>query len=492
MGILLGLKNITKRYPGVVALDNVSMCFEEGGIHALMGENGAGKSTLIKIVTGAIMPSEGTICFNGREYSHMTPSLSKQLGIGAIYQEYNLVLSLTVAENVFLGQKIGGRIMPDFNEMKKRSYELLKDLGVDIDVERKLGGLSAAKQQLVEIAKAIAQNAKLLIMDEPSSAIAQSEVDNMMKIMLRLKEKGVTIIYISHRMGEIFQIADTVAVLRDGKYIDTKPVGGISRKDLIKMMIGRELHETFPKREPVLGEAVLEVKDMCGNGDYNITFSLRKGEILGFAGLVGAGRTELAKVLFGLEPMDSGTISVHGLNRRIHNPRRAISNGIGLIPEDRKNEGGFLEYSILWNISIMSLPRLSRFFVISRKEEEELSRTYAELLRIKTPSYYQLLKNLSGGNQQKVVLAKVLAAQTDIILFDEPTRGIDVGAKQEVYRLMNELVERGASIIMISSEMEELMGMSDRIIVMSEGEITGMLEKRDFDQSSILELASKI
>ncbi|MDR1641163.1 MAG: sugar ABC transporter ATP-binding protein, partial [Clostridiales bacterium] len=470
----------------------VSISFNEGGIHALVGENGAGKSTLIKIISGAIKPDEGKIRFGGKAHSFMTPAISTGLGIGVIYQEFNLVPSLTILENVFLGQKVGGKVMPDFKKMKKRSLELFADLGIDIDVERMVGELSVSKQQLVEIAKAVALDTKLLIMDEPSAAIAQAEVENMMKIVLRLKEKGVTIIYISHRMNEIFSIADTVTVLRDGRHISSQPIGDVTRKDLINLMVGRELSESFPQRQIEHGEVVLEVKGMSGNGNADINFFLRKGEILGFAGLVGAGRTELAKVLFGAAPLEVGVVTVKGKDRRIRNPRQAVFHGIGLIPEDRKSEGGFQDYSILWNVSIMSLHRMSKFSVISRPKERELSNYYASLLKIKTPSYDQLLKNLSGGNQQKVVLAKVLAAQTDIIIFDEPTRGIDVGAKQEIYRLMNELTEQGISIIMISSEMEELMGMSDRIMVMCEGRITGTLEKEDFDQKRILELASNM
>lgn len=491
MGTLLELRNITKQYPGVTALDHVSMKFEQGGIHALVGENGAGKSTLIKIISGAISPSEGSIVFDGKEYARMTPSISSQGGIGVIYQEFNLIPSLSVAENVFLGQKVGGKYLPDFKEMRRRAEALFLELGISLNVDLMVSDLSVAKRQLVEIAKAMVKDARLLIMDEPSAAIAQAEVENMLKLVLRLKEKGVTVIYISHRMNEIFQIADTVTVLRDGQYIDSKPLHEVTRKDLIAMMVGRELSENFPPRHVKIGEPVLEVEHVTGNGDFDISFTLHKGEILGLAGLVGAGRSELARVIFGTAAMQSGQIRVKGKPVRLHGPGRAIANGIGLIPEDRKTEGGYLDYSILWNISIMSLPKLSKLSVISRKQEVELSEKYAKLLRIKTPSYEQLLKNLSGGNQQKVILAKVLAAQTDIIIFDEPTRGIDVGAKQEIYSLMNELVEQGVSILMISSEMEELMGMSDRIMVMCEGRCTGFLNKDQFDQSHILELASQ-
>ena len=491
MGTILELRNITKHYPGVTALDHVSMKFEQGKIHALVGENGAGKSTLIKIISGAIPPSEGRIIFEEKEYERITPAVSSQIGIGVIYQEFNLVPSLSVAENVFLGQKIGGKVMPDFKQMNKMATDLFVELGINLNVNLKVSDLSVAKRQMVEIAKAMIKDAKLLIMDEPSAAIAQAEVENMLKLVMRLKEKGVTIIYISHRMNEIFQISDTATVLRDGKFIDAKPLSEVTRKDLITLMVGRELSESFPPRTVTIGEPVLEVEHLTGNGDFDISFALHKGEILGVAGLVGAGRTELARVIFGTAPIQKGHIRVKGKNVSIHTPGQAIANGIGLIPEDRKNEGGYLEYSILWNISIMSLPKLSKLSVISRKQENALSEKYANLLRIKTPSYEQLLKNLSGGNQQKVILAKVLAAQTDIIIFDEPTRGIDIGAKQEIYHLMNELVEQGVSILMISSEMEELMGMSDRIMVMCEGHCTGFVEKEQFSQSHILELASQ-
>ena len=466
------------------------MTFEQGKIHAIVGENGAGKSTLIKIISGAIRPSAGTIVFCGSEYSYMTPSISTQAGIGVIYQEFNLVSSLSVAENIFLGQKVGGQYLPDFREMRQRSRQLLLDLGIDLNVNLRVGDLSVAKQQLVEIAKAMMMDAKLLIMDEPSAAIAQAEVENMLQLVERLKEKGVTILYISHRMNEIFRISDTVTVLRDGRFIAAKPIGEVDRGELIRLMVGRDLSESYPGRSSVIGEPVLQVEHLTGNGDFDISFTLRKGEILGVAGLVGAGRTELAQVMFGLAARQSGTIKIRGEEVKHLSPQGVISQGLGLIPEDRKHAGGFLGYSILWNVSVMALRKLSKLSVISEKQERELSERYIRRLRIKTPSSLQLMKNLSGGNQQKVILAKVLAAQSDIIIFDEPTRGIDVGAKHEIYCLMNELVAQGVSILMISSEMEELMGMSDRIMVMCEGRCTGFVKKNSFDQSYILDLAS--
>lgn len=492
MSKILELREITKAYPGVVALDNVSMSFQKGEVHAIMGENGAGKSTLIKTIAGAISADNGTIIMNGTEFRHMTPAISRDNGIGVIYQEFNLIPSMSVAENIFMGDKIGGKIKVDFNEMTRRTEEIFGQLNVTIPAKEMVASLSTAQQQLVEIAKAIVKDCKVLIMDEPSAAIAVSEVEQMFKIVRKLKNEGVTIIYISHRMDEIFEIADRVSVMRDGKYIDTCYVKDINRKQLITMMVGRELNESFPVRNVQIGKPVLELKKVTGNGDFEIDLTLKKGEILGLAGLVGAGRTELAKMIFGSERIQAGEVVVKGSTVDIKSPSHAISLGIGLIPEDRKNEGAFLEFPIDWNISIMSLTQISKLGIVKQADCDKLAGKYSDILRIKTPSLKQLVRNLSGGNQQKVVLAKVLAAKTDIIIFDEPTRGIDVGAKQEIYKLMNSLVEQGISIIMISSEMEELLGMSDRIMVLHQGRITGELDKSQFSQNAVLELASGI
>ena len=494
MKTILKLTNISKTYPGVKALQNISMEFGEGEIHSIMGENGAGKSTMIKIISGAIQPDpgEGVIEIDGEVVPHMTPALARDKGISVIYQEFTLVPTMSVVENIFLGQRVGGKVMPDFKEMRRRAKEIFDEFGVDIDLDVMVSELTPGKQQLVEIAKALTKNVKIMIMDEPSASISVADVKTLFSIIHKLKEKKVTIIYISHRMEEVFELSDRVSILRDGMYIGTKDIEEVDRKHLITMMVGRELTESYPSRSTTIGETVLEVKDLCGNGDFDISFQLKKGEVLGLAGLVGAGRTELAKVIYGAAKMTSGEIWVKGKKVHIGSPRHAIALGIGYIPEDRKNEGCFLNFPVDWNISISNLPGMSKGVVMLKKKIEAVGEEYIEKLSIKTPSQTQYVKNLSGGNQQKVVVAKTLVAQTDIIIFDEPTRGIDVGAKQEIYQLMNELISQGVSIIMISSEMEELMGMSDRILVMSEGRITGELQKDEFEQTRILEMASGI
>ena len=487
---LLSVKNIVKTYPGVIAINNFSMDVMEGEVHALIGENGAGKSTLIKTLSGAITPDSGTIEINGKTFESMTPALSKKQGIEVIYQEFTLVPGISAAENVYLGEKTSDGIFVDIKDREKKAAELFKKLGVDIDVTRQVKYMSPAQQQLVEIAKAVSRNVKLLIMDEPTAPLTVNEVETLFRIIKDLKQKGVTIIYISHRLEELFEIADRVTVMRDGCYIDTKDISEINRQQLIAMMAGRELTESYPKRTVELGEEVLRVEHLTGNGDEDISFNLRKGEILGFAGLVGAGRTELMRVIYGANPKESGKIFVRGREVNIKSCSQAIKEGIGLIPEDRKNQGVFLRMPIRWNIIINNLKEFSNGLFVSRSKENKVSKDYEEKLRIKTPSLEQRVGNLSGGNQQKVVIAKTLAANSNIIIFDEPTRGIDVVAKQEIYKLMNELVESGHSIIMVSSDMPELLGMSDRIVVIYEGHKTGEVEKSEFDQNYILDLAS--
>jgi len=489
---ILKLSNITKRYPGVLALDDVSLSFDAGEVHALMGENGAGKSTLIKATSGAITVDEGLFEIGGRTYTSCTPLEAIEMGVSVIYQEFSLVPSLSIADNIFLGKKVGGAMLVDFKEMHRRAAELFAQFDIDIDTNTMVSYLSTAQMQIVEIAKAISQNAKVIIMDEPTATLAMSEVEYLFKIIARLKEQGITIIYISHRIDEVFEISDRISILRDGKYIATRQAAETSRGELISLMVGRELSETYPQNEAQSKDVVLETKNLCGNGVSNINLTLLKGEILGIGGLVGAGRTELAKLLFGAAKKEAGEILLSGRAVQYNSPSQAIKHGIGLIPEDRKLEGVFLEYPIDWNISIMSLRRLAKAGVVSQKEVDKLADAYFDKLKIVAPSVKQIVRNLSGGNQQKVVLAKVLAAQTNIIIFDEPTRGIDVGAKQEIYKLMAELCKEGISVIMISSDMEELLGMSDRILVLHEGKQSGCLLRDDFSQANVLNLASAI
>lgn len=492
MSAILELQHITKQYPGVRALDDVSICFQPGEVHAIMGENGAGKSTLIKIIAGAIQPDDGTIIVDGQVQPAMTPSTALNLGISVVYQEFTLAYGLSVAENIFMGKKLGGRIFQDFSKMRQESKNLFARFHLEVDPDAKVGELSNSQRQLVEIAKATSKNARILILDEPSSALATTEVDIMLDMVRTLRREGVCVIYISHRMDEIFQIADTITVLRDGHYITTKPASELTRSSLVSLMVGRELAEDFPTRPPCSQEVVLDVRDVSGNGVEHISFQLHKSEILGLAGLVGSGRTELAKVLYGAARKTSGEIICNGKPLHIHSTSAAIQAGIGLIPEDRKGEGVFLEFPIDWNISLISIKSLCRRGFVVRQKIKALSDRYFQALRIKAPSQKSLVRNLSGGNQQKVALAKTLASSSTILIFDEPTRGIDVGAKQEIYKLMSELAESGISIIMISSEMEELLGMSDRILVMCENHLAGQLTKEAFSQEHVLSLASGI
>lgn len=490
---ILALKNVTKQYPGVTALDHMNLEVYPGEVHALMGENGAGKSTLIKVISGAIRPNGGTIVYEGEAYTSMTPALSRKLGIGVIYQEFNLVPELSVAENIFLGQKLTRGHTIDRKRMNKKAAELLDSFGISIDVTKEVKSLTVAYQQLVEITKTISSDVKVLIMDEPSAPLTNREIDAMFSIVRKLKEKGVAIIYISHRMEEIFALADRITVMRDGKYVGTELAADIDQAGLIRMMVGRTLDEQFPTVEKTIGEVALEVKNLSTDTLLkNISFSVRKGEILGLAGLVGAGRTETARAIFGADPKASGTVLVHGKKTDIRSPRQAIKEGLAYIPEDRKKHGALLGMTIRDNISFICVREISKAGFVNRKKDKELSEKYIKELAIKTPSMEQFARNLSGGNQQKVVLAKSLAGNSDIILFDEPTRGIDVGAKKEIYVLMNELARQGMAIIMISSEMEELLGMSDRILVIHEGELMGELEKKEATQEKILELASGI
>ncbi len=488
--IILSVKDIVKTYPGVIAINHVSFDVREGEVHALIGENGAGKSTLIKTLSGAIKPDSGTITVNGKDFTSFIPQLAKEQGISVIYQEFTLVPGISAAENVFLGEKTKKGLFVDIKERERRAQELFDQMGVDVDASKPVRSLSPACQQIVEIAKAVSKNVIILIMDEPTAPLTTNEVETLFRIIHDLKKKGVTIIYISHRLEELFEVADRITVMRDGCYVGTENVEDIDRQKLIAMMAGREMKESFPTRKTEIGEEVLRVEHLTGNGDTDISFNLYKGEVLGFAGLVGAGRTELMRVIYGANPAESGKIFLDGKEVQIRSCSDAIRLGIGYIPEDRKNQGVFLRMSIKWNTVINNIRQYCKGIFVDNKAEDNVAAEYQERFQIKTPSLEQKVNNLSGGNQQKVVIAKTLAANSRIIIFDEPTRGIDVEAKQEIYKLMNELIESGHSIIMVSSDMPELLGMSDRIIVIAEGRKNGEIRKEEFDQNYILDLAS--
>ena len=485
---MLTLKNITKTYPGVVALDDVTLSFSDGKVHALLGENGAGKSTLIKVIAGAIEPDCGQIEVDGKTYARLTPQLAREHGIAVIYQELNLVGPLSVAENIYLGRPQGK--LYSQKQVNAMARALFEEYGFQLDPAAPVMSLPPASQQLVEICKAISNDARFLIMDEPTASLASHEVDLLFEIMGKLKAKGVTIVYISHRMDEVFQVTDDVFIMRDGKYVASTETEQTNRQELVNLMVGRELTESYPERHHEIGEVVLEAESLTGNSVEDISFRLHRGEILGFAGLVGSGRTETVQLICGAARIDRGALRVNGKELRLRSPSDAIRAGIGLIPENRKEQGCILFNSVLFNTTLICNKKYMKAGVISNRKRLEIAEQYRQVLGIKVPTVQQMAVNLSGGNQQKVVVSKTLAADLDIIVFDEPTKGIDVGAKQEIYHLMNRLAAEGKAIIMISSEMEEILGMSDRIIVLHEGMIAGELKKEQFSQENVLTLAS--
>lgn len=486
------LQHIRKEYPGVVALKDVSLSVKKGEILALIGENGAGKSTLIKTCSGAVIPTSGKILVNGKEFTSMTPQLAAENGIAIIYQEFNNVGELSAAENLFLGRPIRKGIMIDKAAMEKEAAKAFDQLHIKIDPKALVKNLTVGYQQMIEIAKAIEQDAKILIMDEPSAPLTSAEVESMFAVVELLRKKGVSIIYISHRLEEIYRLSDRIVVLRDGEYIKTLITKESQVEELIHLMVGRDLTETYPPREACIDydHVVLELKDVTGNGDEKMNLKIHKGEVLGLGGLVGAGRTELAEMIFGAVRKESGKMIFKGKEIDPKDPREAIDLGIALVPEDRKRHGALLGRSIMNNINMPIYNRTSKFSVINKRVERETAQKYQKEMAIKTPTLNQLVKNLSGGNQQKVILGKWMAANSELIIFDEPTRGIDVGAKYEIYKLINSLVEQGKTVLLISSEMEELMGMSDRILVLAEGKITGSLEKEEFNPDLIMSYAS--
>ncbi len=491
---VLELEHIRKEYPGVVALKDVTLRLRKGEVLGLIGENGAGKSTLIKCCTGAEIPTSGKIRVNGKEFDRMSPQLAAENGVAVIYQEFNNVGELSAAENLFLGRPIRKGMIIDRAAMEREAKKAFDQLNIKIDPKELVKNLTVGYQQMIEIAKAIQQNAQVLIMDEPSAPLTSNEVENMFKVVELIRKKGVSIIYISHRLEEIFRLSDRIEVIRDGEYVTTLITPEATVDELIKLMVGRELTQKYPPRKCCVNKekVVLELKNVTGNGDKNISLQLHAGEVLGLGGLVGAGRTELAEMIFGSKPKESGQIIFNGKEINPQSPREAIDLGIALVPEDRKRHGALLSISIKNNISMPIYERISKFSVINSKKEREIAEKYREEIQIKCPHLNQLVKNLSGGNQQKVILGKWLAADCELIIFDEPTRGIDVGAKYEIYKLINDLVESGRSVLMISSEMEELMGMSDRILVLAENKLTGELQKEEFDSDKIMQYASGI
>lgn len=487
---ILSIRGITKLFPGVRALNDVSLDVERGDCIGLCGENGAGKSTLIKILTGVYQPTSGTVWFDGKEANFRAPLEAQQAGLSVVHQEIKLVNTLSVKENVFLGRPICSNGLVSWDRMRKEAKALLDKLGVDLDPDAMVESLTVAQQQIVEICKALSFKSKLIILDEPSAVLTVREMDLLYDIIDRLKADGVTIIYISHRLEEVFRISNKVAVLRDGMLVGMEKTENLTRNDLIRMMVGRELGQEFPEPHTPDDEEIFRVEHINHPGLLkDISFSLKKGEILGLGGLVGAGRTETVRVIFGLDKQATGDIYVRGQKVKITHPAEAIAHGIGMISEDRKREGLVLTMPIAQNISLANLPSICKKKLLNFKMERELALESIKTLRIVTPSEEKVAMELSGGNQQKVVIAKWLNTDADILIFDEPTRGIDVGAKAEIYKLMHRLIEAGKSIIMISSEMPELLGMCNRILVMHEGKITGELSREEATQERIMQLA---
>ena len=484
--LLLQMRGIHKRFPGVHAIKGIDIDLYEGEVLALMGENGAGKSTLIKMLGGAHQPTEGTIELKGKEITIENPQVSQDLGIGIIYQEFNLIPYLTVRENIFLGNPKSKNGVISKNEEHRYAQELFKKIGIEIDPEVLCCKLSTAEQQIVEIVKALSSEVRLLVMDEPSATLTPQEVEGLFKIIRDLKQQGIGVIYISHRLDEIFDIADRVTVLRDGEYIGTKGINKISRQEMIEMMVGRKVENEFPKHYHKIGAPVLEVNHIHSADVKDVSFTVHAGEVLGFTGLVGAGRTELMRLIFGADKKASGTIKLHGEELNVKSPRDAIARGIGLLTEDRKGQGLVLMHSVRENFGLPNLRLFSKNGVINGSEEKKRFARHIESMKIKIPHQEQLAKNLSGGNQQKVVLAKWLEQNCEVIIIDEPTRGIDVGAKYEIYMLINQLAEKGKAIIMVSSELPEVIGMSDRIVVMRSGEISAIVEDAQNTTQEIL------
>ncbi|MEQ1953244.1 sugar ABC transporter ATP-binding protein [Mesorhizobium sp. CN2-181] len=490
---VLEVENVRKEFPGVLALDNVQLRLRRGSVHALMGENGAGKSTLMKIVAGIYTPDSGNFRLRGEEIRLKGPLDALENGIAMIHQELNLMAPMTVAENIWIRREPKTRLgFIDHGEMHRRTVDLFKRLNIHIDPDVKVGTLSVASRQMVEIAKAVSYESDVLIMDEPTSALTEREVDHLFTIIRGLRSEGKGIIYITHKMNELFEIADEVSVFRDGKYIATKPSSEVTRDEIIRMMVGREITQMFPKETVPIGEVVLAVKGLTLNRVFHdVSFEVRSGEILGIAGLVGSGRSNIAEAIFGVTPANSGTIELFGKPVRVDSPATAMSHGMAFLTEDRKDTGCFLLLDIQQNtqIAVLQSGYVKNGFVEQKRLSKD-SLAMSDALRVKTPDMSEPIINLSGGNQQKVLIGRWLLTRPKILILDEPTRGIDVGAKAEIHRLISKLAGEGVAVIMISSEMPEVLGMSDRIMVIHEGRVTGFLNRDEANQVKIMELAS--
>lgn len=486
------MRGIDKSFGSNQVLKQAGFTLESGEVHALMGENGAGKSTLMKILTGVYTKDAGTVLVDGKEVNYKNPQEAEKAGSVFIYQELNVMFDLTVEENLFMGKEIHGKFgICDKKAMQKKAQEALNILGVNISPKTVMAELSVGQQQMVEICKALMADAKVIIMDEPTAALTQSETVALFKVIESLRKKGVSMVYISHRMEEIFELCDRITVLRDGSYIGVKNIPETNMNEIVKMMIGREIGERYPSRNVKIGKEVLKVKELTRKGTFHdVNFSVRAGEVLGVSGLMGAGRTEIMQAIFGNLSYESGTIEIDGKEVKISNPRQAMEHGIGFITEDRKTEGLMLDKSIRENISLCNLRRISKSSVISREAEKNMVAEAIKDLHIKCFGSYHECNNLSGGNQQKVVLAKWILTNPKILILDEPTRGVDIGAKKEIYSIINKLAAQGVAIIMVSSELPEVLGMSDNIMVVREGEVRGIISYEEANQERVMTLAT--
>lgn len=485
------MRNISKSFGSNKVLEGIDIDIQSGQVHALMGENGAGKSTLMNLLTGLYTVSGGDIIIDGQKKTFGNPQEAEQFGISFIHQEMNTWKDMTVLENLFLGREIKTKFgLLDNKAMKEKAEDAFRQLGVSMPLDEEIGSLSVGQQQMVEIAKSFLSDIKILIMDEPTAALTEHEVEGLFKVIDGLKARGVGIVYISHRMEEIFKITDCITVMRDGLVIDTKPTQETNVDELVKKMVGREITDYYPEKTATIREVVFEAEHLSGARFKDISFEVRSGEILGFAGLMGAGRTEVMRAIFGLDKLQSGTIKVNGKALKIKNPSDAILQGIGFLTEDRKEEGLVLDFSIKDNIILPSTKDFIHKGLFDDKVATDFVKQLSERLNVKSTDEEQIVGDLSGGNQQKIVLAKWIGIAPKVLILDEPTRGVDVGAKREIYQLMNELAERGVPIIMVSSDLPEVLGVSDRIAVMHEGKITGILDKKEASQEKIMQLAT--